>query len=268
MSQHRVLTLEKKTVTPLLQEFEPATFRSQAWCSNHWVIPAPQQYSFMDEMVTLYLYSFPNETSNSQSSQSFITVKSVVLLVFISWWSLKQSKQPKLHNSKIIIWPFDKPQVFSLLIYIWALYIWALYIRALYIWALYIWALYIRALYIWALYIYEPYIYEPYIYEPYIYEPYIYNLYYEPVPKGAPSNTSSICGLALILMVNYFIFTVHLTLQRRLWRGTKAVMNKLNIKEHTKKMKDVTFLHTKWPPKKWDTSAWSADIICPDAELA
>ena len=26
---------------------------------------------------------------------------------------------------------------------------------------------------------------------------------YEPVPEGAPSNTSSLCGLALILTVNY-----------------------------------------------------------------
>ena len=28
---------------------------------------------------------------------------------------------------------------------------------------------------------------------------------YEPVPKGAPSDTSSSCGLALILMVNYLL---------------------------------------------------------------
>ena len=35
-SQHRKLTPEKKIVPPLLQGFEPATFRSRAWRSNHW----------------------------------------------------------------------------------------------------------------------------------------------------------------------------------------------------------------------------------------
>ena len=40
-------------------------------------------------------------------------------------------------------------------------------------------------------------------------------LLYEPVPKGAPSDIS-ICGLALILMVNGFFLSVWPTLQRRL----------------------------------------------------
>ena len=39
-SQHRKLTLEKKILLPLLQGFEPATFRSRVWRSNHWAIPA------------------------------------------------------------------------------------------------------------------------------------------------------------------------------------------------------------------------------------
>ena len=39
-SQHRKLTLEKKIVRPLLQRFEPATFRSRVRRSNHWAIPA------------------------------------------------------------------------------------------------------------------------------------------------------------------------------------------------------------------------------------
>ena len=41
-SQHRKLTLEKKILPPLQQGFEPATFRSRVWRSNHWAIPAPQ----------------------------------------------------------------------------------------------------------------------------------------------------------------------------------------------------------------------------------
>ena len=42
-SQHRKLTLEKKILPPLLQGFEPATFRSRIWCFNHWAIPAPMR---------------------------------------------------------------------------------------------------------------------------------------------------------------------------------------------------------------------------------
>ena len=41
-SQHRKSTLEKKTLPPLLQGFEPATFQSRVRRSNHWAIPAPQ----------------------------------------------------------------------------------------------------------------------------------------------------------------------------------------------------------------------------------
>ena len=41
-SQPRKLTLEKKILPPLQQGFEPATFRSRVWRSNHWAIPAPQ----------------------------------------------------------------------------------------------------------------------------------------------------------------------------------------------------------------------------------
>ena len=39
-SQHRKLTLEKKILPPLLQGFEPATFQSWVWRSNHCAIPA------------------------------------------------------------------------------------------------------------------------------------------------------------------------------------------------------------------------------------
>ena len=39
-SQHRKLTLEKQTLPPLLQGFEPATFQSRVRRSDHWAIPA------------------------------------------------------------------------------------------------------------------------------------------------------------------------------------------------------------------------------------
>ena len=40
-NQHRKLTLEKKILPPLLQGFEPATFRSRVRRSIHWAIPVP-----------------------------------------------------------------------------------------------------------------------------------------------------------------------------------------------------------------------------------
>ena len=40
-SQHRKLILEMNIFLPLLQGFEPATFRSRVRRSNHWAIPAP-----------------------------------------------------------------------------------------------------------------------------------------------------------------------------------------------------------------------------------
>ena len=40
-SQHRKSTLEKKILPLLQQGFEPATFQSQVWRSNHWAIPVP-----------------------------------------------------------------------------------------------------------------------------------------------------------------------------------------------------------------------------------
>ena len=46
-SQHRKLILEKKILPPLLQRFEPATFRSQVRRSNHWAIPTPVHTSGM-----------------------------------------------------------------------------------------------------------------------------------------------------------------------------------------------------------------------------
>ena len=52
-SQHRKSTLENKILPPFQQGFEPATFQSRVWCSNHWAIPAP--YNPLVELCTLYL---------------------------------------------------------------------------------------------------------------------------------------------------------------------------------------------------------------------
>ena len=46
-SQHRKMTLENKILPPLLQGFEPATFRSRVRHYNHWAIPAPNQFSWL-----------------------------------------------------------------------------------------------------------------------------------------------------------------------------------------------------------------------------
>ena len=46
-SQHRKLTLKKKILPPLLQGFEPATFRTRVQRSNHWAIPAPHLCLFI-----------------------------------------------------------------------------------------------------------------------------------------------------------------------------------------------------------------------------
>ena len=53
-SQHRKLTLEKKILPPLLQWFEPVTFRSWVWHSNHWAIPAPQMCAKAHALISLH----------------------------------------------------------------------------------------------------------------------------------------------------------------------------------------------------------------------
>ena len=62
-SQHRKLTLEKKILPPLLQGFEPATFRSRVRRSNHWVIPAPsissKQEHFLLHIIFKTKYYLP-----------------------------------------------------------------------------------------------------------------------------------------------------------------------------------------------------------------
>ena len=46
-SQHRKSTLEKKILPPFQQGFEPATFQSRVWRSNHWAIPSPLPACFL-----------------------------------------------------------------------------------------------------------------------------------------------------------------------------------------------------------------------------
>ena len=61
-SQHIKLTLEKKILLPLLQGFEPATFQSWVWHSNHWTIPAPMLIYFIQTKKRLiYFYSDKKE---------------------------------------------------------------------------------------------------------------------------------------------------------------------------------------------------------------
>ena len=49
-SQHRKLTLEKKILPPLLQGFEPTTFRSRVQRSNHWAIPDPTEVDILQSV--------------------------------------------------------------------------------------------------------------------------------------------------------------------------------------------------------------------------
>ena len=56
-SQHRKLTLEKKILPPLQQGFEPTTFQSRVWCSNHWAIPALSEWTEL-RLCLLLLRSF------------------------------------------------------------------------------------------------------------------------------------------------------------------------------------------------------------------
>ena len=49
-SQHRKSTLEKKILPPFQQGFEPATFQSRVWRSNHWAIPAPAQSQNVEQL--------------------------------------------------------------------------------------------------------------------------------------------------------------------------------------------------------------------------
>ena len=68
-SQHRKLTLEKKILPPLQQGFEPVTFRSRVWRSNHWAIPAPLIFSG-DQVFTQEAPS-PSPQSSLQNKTNY-----------------------------------------------------------------------------------------------------------------------------------------------------------------------------------------------------
>ena len=61
-SQHRKLTLDKKILLPLLQGFEPATFRSRVRCSNHWAIPTPFKWGETKASITSRQDPHPPDT--------------------------------------------------------------------------------------------------------------------------------------------------------------------------------------------------------------
>ena len=69
-SQHKKLTLEKKILLPLQQEFEPATFRSRVRRCNHWAIPTPQTGTF--ESHSCFEPQFCHTGSTSTSSLRFV----------------------------------------------------------------------------------------------------------------------------------------------------------------------------------------------------
>ena len=86
-SQDRKLTLEKKILLPLLQGFEPTTFQSQVWCSNHWAIPAPFSslcffVSFLLLFFFFFFYILPCCRTNSNTEQSKVTCLSFSSLCF------------------------------------------------------------------------------------------------------------------------------------------------------------------------------------------
>ena len=91
-SQHRKSTLEKKIFLLLLLGFEPVTFQSRVWRSNHWAIPAPLSFWMLFRLnqtkcmhTCMHTYShrhhllFPSETSHntSHSAAEPCTVKSL-----------------------------------------------------------------------------------------------------------------------------------------------------------------------------------------------
>ena len=67
--------------------------------------------------------------------------------------------------------------------------------------------------------------------------------------KSAPSDTSSVCGLSLILMITCLFHCSAYLKEETLKINKKIVVNKLSMKEHTKKMKNIAFFNAKWPPK-------------------
>ena len=70
-SQHRKSTLEKKILPPLLQGFEPVTFRSRVRRSNHWAIPICIENQTRTERVGNLRYTVSHWTVTSRSVVQF-----------------------------------------------------------------------------------------------------------------------------------------------------------------------------------------------------
>ena len=91
--QHRKLTLEKKILPPLQQGFEPATFLSRVWRSNHWAIPAPRSRSLTTH--------FPrwNKQHVLNAEVSHYTLPQLKQTACIRCWGLSPHTSPAEINS-------------------------------------------------------------------------------------------------------------------------------------------------------------------------
>ena len=63
---------------------------------------------------------------------------------------------------------------------------------------------------------------------------------YGPVPKGAPSDTS-LCGLAVILGVNYLVHCLAYLIEETLKRNKSRYEQAMNNQRTHQKMKNITF---------------------------
>lgn len=75
---------------------------------------------------------------------------------------------------------------------------------------------------------------------------------YGPVPKGAPSDTS-LCGLAVILLVNYLVHCLAYLTEEILKRNKSRYEQPMNNQRTHQKMKNITFGGHKMASKKGDT---------------
>ena len=85
-SQHRKSTLEKKILPPFQQGFEPATFQSRVWCSNHWAIPAPR-----DSNEWLYLFIVHLDIHQS-------AVHYLVVSTYVTWMAPHETAAISAHS--------------------------------------------------------------------------------------------------------------------------------------------------------------------------
>ena len=104
-SQHRKSTLEKKILPPFQQGFEPATFQSRVWCSNHWAIPAP-----MNPLGPLMSFIY----------NIFPIIQSVNMSTF-PWYLMWLLFHNKVGTGTEGSWQFKSSHVFNTALQKWAL---------------------------------------------------------------------------------------------------------------------------------------------------